>query len=140
MEDNKGSLFREKSMERLSSPEQLNDYIRVANPGVWLILGGIIALLLGVCAWGIFGKLDTTVTGAAVCQDGKIMCYISEADGESVRTGMTIKIGDVTTTVKAISSEPSRLPDEPSSDLALPGLSSGESGITSQVAELPVAE
>ena len=32
------------------------------------------------------------------------------------------------------------LPDEPSSDLALPGLSSGESGITSQVAELPVAE
>lgn len=112
MEDNKESLFREKSMERLSSPEQLNDYIRVANPGVWLILGGIIALLLGVCAWGIFGKLDTTVTGAAVCQDGKIMCYISEADGESVRTGMTIKIGDVTTTVKAISSEPSRLPDD----------------------------
>ena len=85
MEDNKESLFREKSMERLSSPEQLNDYIRVANPGVWLILGGIIALLLGVCAWGIF-------------------------DGESVRTGMTIKIGGVTTTVKTISSEPSRLP------------------------------
>ena len=29
-------LFREKSLEKVSSPEQLNDYIRVSNPGVWI--------------------------------------------------------------------------------------------------------
>ena len=29
-------IFREKSLERVESPEQLNDYIRVASPGVWL--------------------------------------------------------------------------------------------------------
>lgn len=33
-------IFRKKSLDRISSPEQLNDYIRVANPGIWMILGG----------------------------------------------------------------------------------------------------
>lgn len=32
------SIFRQKSIERVSSPEQLNDYIRVATPGVRLVL------------------------------------------------------------------------------------------------------
>lgn len=26
------SIFRRKSMDKISSPEQMNDYIRVANP------------------------------------------------------------------------------------------------------------
>lgn len=29
-----GSIFRKSSLERISSPEQLNDYIRVASPSV----------------------------------------------------------------------------------------------------------
>ena len=39
-------LFRKKSVERVSSPEQLNDYIRVANPSLWLVLGAVIVLLV----------------------------------------------------------------------------------------------
>ena len=31
-------IFRKKSLDRISSPEQLNDYIRMANPGIWMIL------------------------------------------------------------------------------------------------------
>ena len=31
-------LFRQKSLDRVNSPEQLNDYIRVTTPSVWLIL------------------------------------------------------------------------------------------------------
>ena len=27
-------IFRKKNIERVSSPEQLNDYVRVSNPGV----------------------------------------------------------------------------------------------------------
>ena len=29
-------LFRQKSIDRVSSPEQLQDYMRVTNPGVWM--------------------------------------------------------------------------------------------------------
>ena len=53
------SIFRKKSIERISSPEQLGDYIRVSNPSVWIILGAIIVLLIGSCVWGIFGTIDT---------------------------------------------------------------------------------
>ena len=38
-------LFRKKSVDKVSSPEQLNEYIRVANPGVWMVLAAIVILL-----------------------------------------------------------------------------------------------
>ena len=36
-----GKIFRKNSVDRMSSPEQLNDCIRVTNPGVWMILAAI---------------------------------------------------------------------------------------------------
>ena len=56
------SIFREKSMERISSPEQLNDYIRVTTPSVWLVLAAIILLLVGMLAWSVFGTVQATGT------------------------------------------------------------------------------
>ena len=49
------SLFRKTSLDRVSNPEQLNDYIRVTNPSVWMIMCAVILLLTGVCVWGVFG-------------------------------------------------------------------------------------
>ena len=53
-------LFRKKSMEHLSCPEKLNDYIRVATIPVWLVLIAIVLLLVGMICWGIFGEVTTT--------------------------------------------------------------------------------
>jgi hypothetical protein len=50
--------FRKKSLDNASAPEHLDDYINVANPSVWIILGAIIAFLLGVGIWCIFGQVD----------------------------------------------------------------------------------
>ncbi len=38
------NLFREKSIDRISSPEQLNDYLRVTSPAVWVILLAVVLL------------------------------------------------------------------------------------------------
>ncbi len=51
-------LFREKSLDRVSSPEKLNDYIRVTKPAVWLVLLAIVVLLAGMLIWGIFGTVE----------------------------------------------------------------------------------
>ena len=51
-------IFREKSIERVTSPEQLDDYIKVTTPSVWLILSATIALLAGMIIWGVFGKIE----------------------------------------------------------------------------------
>ena len=52
------NLFREKSLERVSSPEELNNYIRVTTPSVWLILLATLILLLGMLAWCILGTVE----------------------------------------------------------------------------------
>lgn len=51
------TIFREKSMERVSSPEQLDDYIRVTTPSVWLVLLALVILLVGILAWSVFGTV-----------------------------------------------------------------------------------
>lgn len=43
---------------RVGSPEELNDYIRVSSPAVWIALAVVIALLLGALAWAVFGTVD----------------------------------------------------------------------------------
>lgn len=51
------SIFRKKSMEKVSSPEQLNDYLRVSTPAVWIILAAILILLVGFIVWAVFGSV-----------------------------------------------------------------------------------
>lgn len=53
-------LFREKSLERVSSPEQLDDYIRVTTPSVWIVLAATVIILAGMLAWSVFGTVNVT--------------------------------------------------------------------------------
>ena len=58
-EQNTGNtIFREKSVARISSPEELNDRIRVATPSLWLVLAALIILLAGMLAWSVFGTVE----------------------------------------------------------------------------------
>lgn len=55
---NNSGLFRQKSIQRVSSPEQLNDYIRVTAPSVWIVLIALVVLLVGILAWCVFGRIE----------------------------------------------------------------------------------
>ena len=55
MAENTQTVFRKKTLDRISSPEQLTDYLRVTNPGIWVILAAVILLLAGVFAWSMVG-------------------------------------------------------------------------------------
>lgn len=55
------SLFRKTALERISSPEQLNEYIKITNPGVWSILLGCLVLLIAVGFWAFSGSIPDTV-------------------------------------------------------------------------------
>ena len=59
-------LFREKSVERISSPEDLDDYIRVTTPSVWIVLAAILILLIGMLAWSVFGTVEVPVGNGSV--------------------------------------------------------------------------
>ena len=105
-------IFRKKSIDRMSSPEQLNDYIKVTNPGVWMALAAIVILLIGVCVWGVFGKLETKLPVAAVSQDGQTVLYVKENDLSAVKENMSVYIGDETYKVTSVSAQPVAVTEE----------------------------
>ena len=53
----KNGIIKEKSTERVSSPEALNGYIRVTTPSVWIVLIALVALLAGMLVWSVFGTV-----------------------------------------------------------------------------------
>ena len=52
-------LFREKNINQITSPDELNDYLKVTNTSVWTILVAVILLLSGLLVWASIGHLDT---------------------------------------------------------------------------------
>lgn len=100
------NLFRKKSLDRLSSPEQLNDYLRVSTPSVWLLLIAIVILLAGVCFWGVFGHLDTTLPVVAVSREGTVTAYVREADAAQVSVQAAVSVNGEEGRVLSIGAEP----------------------------------
>ncbi len=47
-----------KKPSRISSPEQVDDYIRVTTPGMWLLVTAILVLLAALIIWGFTAKLE----------------------------------------------------------------------------------
>lgn len=120
-------LFRKSSIDRVSSPEQLNDYVRVSNPGVWMILSAVVVLLAGVCVWGIFGRLESKIATAGTCQNGVFTCFVTEEQIERVKAGMTINVEGESLSVSEISGKPAAVTDETDPYLLyLGGFSAGD--------------
>jgi hypothetical protein len=104
-------IFRKKAVDRVASPEQLNDYIHVTSPAIWMALIGIILILAGGIVWATYGSIYTTVEGAGTVSDGNLMLYIKVADQAEVEEGMTITVGGQKTAVRSISAEPVQITD-----------------------------
>ena len=120
-------LFKKNAIDKVSSPEQLHDYVRVANPGLWIVISTIIILLAGVVVWGFIGKIDTTMTTAIVTDGGNAIIYIGESDMEKLKIGMTVRSDGKEYTITDIAEEPIKV-DESITGYAIhaSGLAIGE--------------
>jgi HlyD family secretion protein len=94
------TIFRRVAVERLSSPEQLDQLITVTSPAGWSALVAIAMLLSAIVAWGIFGSVPTRVSGAGifVTRGGQVFDAMAPASGTvSMVTmiGAEVKKGDI---------------------------------------------
>ena len=97
------SLYRKESMDRIQSPEQLNDYMRVTTPSIWILLTAVVLLLAGVLIWSAFARIDSYAAGTAQVQDGQlIMAFDDEVTARSVRSGMTVTVGQTAWVVTGV--------------------------------------
>ncbi len=71
-------LFRKESIEHLNSPEQLDDYISVVRPSNWMILTAALVFVIGICIWGIFGRITDKLPVVVVSNDQGVYCYVEE--------------------------------------------------------------
>lgn len=72
-------IFREKSLNKIKSPDRLDDYIRVTGPGLWLVIAAIIVLLCGFCVWGAAGTIEAKTTVGAAVLNGEATCQGNSA-------------------------------------------------------------
>jgi len=73
---------------------------------MWLVLGAVIVLLIGVCFWGVFGTLTTTREAMALVKDGKSICYVTPEVATSLTPGMEVQIGDSEGKIISVASTP----------------------------------
>ncbi len=87
-------LFRQSALETLSSPEQLDLFLKVTRPCAWLALGALVAILCVVVAWSVFGSLTTTVSGTGILVRPGGMINIMTAESGTVTELASLKPGD----------------------------------------------
>ncbi len=90
-EEQKKQIFRQQALDRIASPEQLNDYLHVTNVGVWALLTIVILLLTAFFAWASLGKLETIASARATVRDGT--AQITVVENAEIVSGMTVRMG-----------------------------------------------
>jgi len=84
------TVFRKKTLDRISSPEQLTDYLRVTNPGIWVVLAAVTLLLAGVFAWSTVGTLETKAEVKVVVSDHT--AQVVPLSSETLADGMPLRV------------------------------------------------
>ena len=90
MEKSDQSLFRKKTVDKISSPEQLTEYLKVTSPRMWIILAAVIMVLAAVFVWGILGRMETVKDVRVIVSDGQ--ARIVTVDATVIEKGMTVRI------------------------------------------------
>ena len=95
-------------VRRMSSPEQLNDYLKVTSPKIWVLLVAIILLISGLLLWSSFTTIESYATGTARAIGGELVVTFDDpAKAEKVQPGMEMEIGDVRTEVLTVGTDES---------------------------------
>ncbi len=89
-EKDKSTIFRKTTLDRISSPEQLTDYLHVTNPGIWALLLAVLLLLGAFFAWASVGTLETTAQARVLVENHTARIVMIGA--ETLRDGMPLRI------------------------------------------------
>lgn len=103
-------LYRKSSLERISSPEQLDKVLQVTSPMSWLALIGLTLIVVVTLIWSVVGTIPVTITAKGLISSpvGSNAVYTQEAGtvvSVRVRAGEELHLGDAVMTYKNASNE-----------------------------------
>ena len=86
-------IFRSVALERLSSPEQLDQLMQVTTPRGWVLLAGVGLLLVTALVWGIVGSVPERIAGQGILiRSGGVLEV--EAPGDGRVTDVAVRVGE----------------------------------------------
>ena len=86
------SFFRKSALEKLSTPEKLDQLIKITSPRSWLALATIGLILFTSIGWGFAGRVKTKVNATGVLLGGEVYDVVSTAQGQLI--DLKVQIGD----------------------------------------------
>ncbi len=87
------NIFRKVSLERLRSPEQLDQLIKVTSAQGWAIIVAIALLLIAGITWGVLGEVHTRVEGQGILLTGGGIRNLVHHQGGRI-TDINVGVGD----------------------------------------------
>lgn len=96
-------LFRKESIDRISSPEELHDYMRVTSPKLWMVLSAIIAMLVGFIVYASTSVMESTIDIKVNAQYGVLYAEIEIPQLEIVKIHMPVRVNGESGEIKDIS-------------------------------------
>ena len=96
-------IFRRKSIDRIASPEELNNYLRVTTPGVWALLVAIIVFLFGLIVWSSVGVLETKAEAKITVEDSIMEVIVTGSKVDKIKDGMIVVCSDNETVLEDVS-------------------------------------
>lgn len=94
-------IYRKSSLEKLSSPEQLDRMIVITSPTFWIAVAGAVLITVVALIWSIVGRLPEKITGNGiyVSENGIHVLYadtsgtvatVETAVGDTVKNGTVV--------------------------------------------------
>ena len=105
MAEEKKSIFSQQALDRINSPEQLHDYMKVTNPGIWIVLAAVVVILVGFFVWMSVGVIETTVKVGVSTQNKQAEVAITSAENK-MEKDMTLRVGGKETVILSTETDP----------------------------------
>lgn len=94
MQTKNKQIFSQEALERLSSPERLDQMMQVVKPRAWLPLSTIGLLVAVAGTWSVLGRIPISVNGQGVLiQPRRVVQFQARSNGQLMK--LNIKPGDV---------------------------------------------
>lgn len=92
-------FFRKAALEKLSTPEKLDQLIKVTGPKAWIALFTVFLALSTGIGWAVVGKVKTKLNAIGVVLGGEVHEVVATSQGQLIKLkvsiGTQVKEGDV---------------------------------------------
>ena len=109
---NKSGLFSPEALQKMRSPEKLDEIMPITTPITWMALVAVLVTVFAVILWSIYGSFTVKAEGMGLIMDANGVRNVTASFGGKVdkiyvHTGQQIKRGDKVAHVRQIQEDAS---------------------------------